>query len=412
MHGRYLLRFGVIASNGYRATSRIAGSLKRTAFHEHYASKYGMRKNILVLILAFVLPSITAAGQKSTDEENVALPDAVMQQVVSRILQWQFKPGDRPRSVPISERGIKREWLPSIRNISFQLTSDNDGLKAEKGVFLFEGLQRVGRHYSINVGWGDSCTGFGDVWEFRVENDKKVRLWRARDQGWSRWCFRNGAPTIRGLQIGETSPNELPGFEFFASGKLAGFKLGISSREDVLKVFGDACESPCDYDENWSMRAGYFDADLDMTQTTTDGQGTEVKYEFFAKPEYIGKLQVIYLTPKNRISLGKQRFLPVFAQNESFSIGDAWDENGFGGAVHTTSKTYTDGYGLEYRVFDKETFNNLKVRPDKTESDTRSGDLTQIEYAIPDTFRDVLYIRRAKDVKLMDPNSPIKSPSL
>gem|GEM_PF-2781995 len=313
-----------------------------------------MRKNILFLILAFALSSITAAGQVSSDEENVALPDPVMQQVVSRILRWQFKPADRPRSVPVSERGIKREWLPSIRNISFRLASDNDALKAKKGVFLFEGLQRVGRHYSINVGWGDlECSGSGDVWKFRVEKDDNVRLWRARDQGWGRGCGGTGPPTIRGLRIGETSPNELRGFEFFAKGKLAGLKLGSSTREDVRKVFGDSCESPCDYDENWSIWVGYFDTEAVMTETTTDEGGAEVKYGYFPKPEHIGKLQFIHLTPKNRISLGKQRFSAVFGQNESYSIGDAWDENGFGGAVHTTSKTYTDGYGLEYRVFDK-----------------------------------------------------------
>jgi hypothetical protein len=360
-----------------------------------------MRKNISVLILACVLSSITVAGQVSSDEEKVALPDSVMQQVVSRILRWQFKPADQSRSVPISEREIKREWLPSIRNISFRLASDNDALKEKKGVFLFEGLQRVGRHYSINVGWGDfECSGSGDVWEFRVEKDHNVRLWRARDQGWGRGCGGNGAPTIRGLRIGEISPNELHGFEFFAKGKLAGLKLGSSTREDVRKVFGDSCEAQCDYDENWSIWADYFDTDEVISETTWDDNGAEVKYECFLKPEYAGKLQVIHLTPKKRMSLGKQRFLAVFGQNESFSVGDAWDENGFGGAVHTTSQTYTDGYGLEYSLFDKETFNNLKVRPKKTESETRSaGDLIQIEYAIPDNLRDILYTRRIKTSK-------------
>ena len=328
------------------------------------------------------------------------LPDPVMRQVVSRILRWQFKPADRPRSVPISERGIKPEWLPSIQNISFRLASDNDALKAKKGVFLFEGLQRVGRHYSINVGWGDfECSGSGDVWEFRVGKDDSVRLWRARDQGWGRGCAGNGPPTIRGLLVGETSPNELPGFKFFAKGKLAGLKLGFSTREDVRNVFGDSCEAPRDYDENWSIWADYFDVDEVITTTTTDNKGAEIKYEYFPNPEYVGKLQVIRLTPKKRISLGKQRFSAVFGQNESFSVGDAWDENGFGGAVHTTSKTYTDGYGLEYRVFDKETFNNLKVRLKKAESDIRSGDLVQIDYAIPDTLRDILYTRRLKTSK-------------
>jgi hypothetical protein len=375
-------------------------SLTCTTFDEVYASKSRMRKKFYVLIFAFTLLSITAAGQVSSDEEKVALPDPVMEHVVSRILRWQFKPADRPKSVPISEQGIKREWLPTIQNISFRLASDNDALKAKNGVFLFEGLQRVGRHYSIKVGWGDfECRGSGDIWEFRVGKGDNVRLWRAGDQGWGRGCSGNGPPTIRGLRIGETSPNELPEFKFFAKGKLAGLKLGSSTKEDVRKILGDSCEGQCDYDENWSIWAGYFDADAVITETTTDDKGAEVKYEYFPKPEYAGTLQVIRLAPKKRMFFGKQRFPAVFGQNESYSVGDAWDENGFGGAVHTTLKTYTDGYGLKYSVFDEETFNNLKVRPKKAEPDTRPGDLIQIEYAIPRTLRDILYTRRLKTSK-------------
>jgi hypothetical protein len=201
---------------------------------------------------------------------------------------------------------------------------------------------------------------------------------------------------IRGLQVGELSPNELGGFEFFTKGKLLGLKLGTSTREDIRRIFGDSCETQCDYDEDWSIWAGYFDADATITETAADDKGSEIKYEYFPKAEYVDKLQVIHLTPKKRIPLEKQRFSSVFAQNESYSVGDAWDENGFAGASHSTSKTYMDGYGLEYSVYEKETFNNLKVMPEKTDSDTRSGDLLQIEYAVPDTLRDIIYTRRLK----------------
>ena len=351
-----------------------------------------MLRNLVVLILGSALLSMTVAGQGSSDEEKVTLPDPVMQQVVSRILRWQFKPASRPKAVPISERGITREWLPSIQNISFQLASDNDALKFKKGVFLFEGLQRIGKHYSINVGWGDfECNAWGDVWKFRIEKDDAVRLWRVRDQWWGRGCGGNGPPKIRGLQVGELSPNELRGFQFFAKGKLNGLKLGISTKEDVERIFGDSCEIECDYDENWSIWAGYFGGDSTITETTADEMGAEVKYEYSPKAAYVGKLQVIHLTPKKRMPLQKKTFSGVFMQNESFSVGDDWNEDGFAGAVHSTSKTYTDGYGLRYSVFEKETFNNLKSKPKKTSADTRTGDLTQIEYSIPDTLRDIIY---------------------
>jgi hypothetical protein len=72
------------------------------------------------------------------------------------------------------------------------------------------------------------------------------------------------------------------------------------------------------------------------------------------------------------------------------SIGDAWDENGFAGAVHSRIDTYLDGYGLQYEVFNEETFNNLRSKS-KGETKVSKGDHVGIEYEIPDSLADKVF---------------------
>ena len=355
-----------------------------------------MHKVLTILLIGGVCLSVCVFAQESTNEP-IKLPDTVMEQVVSRILKWNFGPSTRPKSVLVAERGVKREWLPSISNIDFRLASDNDALKAKKGAFLFEGVQRVGRHYSINVGWGDfECRGYGDVWEFFVGRDGKVRLWRAKGSGWGRGCGGNGPPKITGLELGQVSPNEMPGYEFFKKGKLKPIRLAISTKSDMRRIFGDTCESTCDYDEDWEIYAEYYDDRVEFSRTSGDTDETRIETEYEPRPEFVGILESLRLTPKRRISFLKTLFPRTFGNSEEYSIGDAWDENGFGGAVHTTSTVYADGFGLAYRVFGAETFNNLRNKSPKTKEPVRKGDLISIEYSVPDSFEDKIFATRKR----------------
>ncbi len=355
-----------------------------------------MHKSLATIVFTAVLSLSTVSGQQSSNTDKLVLPDSVMRQVVSRILIWHSKPSRQSKTIPVSEHGVKREWLPSIRNVKFQLASDNDALKSERGVFLFEGLERIGRHYSINVGWGDSdCDGSGESWAFNVANADKIRLWRL-NEGWGRGCGGNGPPNLRGLKMGESSPNEIRGYEFFRKGKLNPIRIGISTKDDVRRIFNDACETECDYDENWQLWADYYEDGIAFTQTTGDSKDAEVKTEFFPRPEFIGKLQTLRLTPRKPISFLRVIFPKTFAKNERYSIGDDWDENGFAGAVHSTTNTYTDGYGLEYSVYDKETFNNRRSKEREQKNAVHSGDLIGIEYRMPDSLNDVIYIGQVK----------------
>lgn len=340
-----------------------------------------IEKQLFALVLIAVFSPITFA---QTANEPVTLRAEVMRQVVNRIVRWQFRPARKPRTVPIADVGIKREWLPPIKNISFDLVPENRINDFEKGVFLFEDVTREGRVYSINVGWGDlDCNGGGDTWKFTVRNSR-VRLWPAG--GWGRGCSGGDPPVILHLKLGDISPNELPGYEFFAKGKLKKIRLGISTREDITRLFGSPCEGECNYDENWTIFVNYFEEDAVATQTTyLDDRKSEI--ELVPKPEVVGTIRSVALRPKKRISFLGVFFPRRFAKGSSHTVGDSWDENGFAGAVHSTSDTYTDGYGLEYSVFDKETFNNLRDKESR-ESSIQKGDLLAIEYTLPESLDD------------------------
>jgi hypothetical protein len=188
----------------------------------------------------------------------------------------------------------------------------------------------------------------------------------------------------------------MPGYEFFKKGKLKSIRRGISTKEDMRTIFGDTCESTCDYDENWKIYADYHDDRVEFSRTSGETNESKTETEYIPRPEFVDKLQSLRLTPKERISFLKVLFPGTFGKSERFAIGDDWDENGFAGAVHTTSTIYADGYGLEYSVFGAETFNNLRDKCPEVKEPVRKGDLISIEYSIPDSFEDLIFASRVK----------------
>lgn len=358
-----------------------------------------MRLRILTVlfVLASTACSVASAQQPVDNSETVVLPDGVMEQVISRILRYQFKPSRNKKTIPVADIRIKPEWLPSIDNITFQLVPEREMLNYGSGVFLIEEVEQKADVYSINVGWGDlDCDASGTTWKFAV-NSGKVRLWPTSG-GWGRGCGGNGPPLVRDLKLGEVSPNELRGYEFFTKGKLKNIRLGLSTREDMKRLFGDTCEGPCDYDGDWYVWVNYFDENTIGTKTSTNSDGIETETEVTPKNQLVGKLRFLRLTPKKSISFARISLPRQFVKNQSYSIGDAWGLNGFEGAVHSTIDTYTDGYGLRYEVFDKETFNNLSSKSNAEEKQLRKGDLVGIEYEIPNVLDDSVYVQRVKRV--------------
>lgn len=137
-----------------------------------------MKKIALTSLLALFLAFPVFAQD---EVENVELPDAVMEQVVRRIVTWYFKPRSRPTEIYISAHNIKKEWLPSIRNIRFVLVPDGDD-GSDSGIYFFRPVQKDGRAFSIGFGYGDpSCHNLGDIWSFRVVSSR-IRLTTALGQ--------------------------------------------------------------------------------------------------------------------------------------------------------------------------------------------------------------------------------------
>ncbi len=50
-------------------------------------------------------------------------------------------------------------------------------------------------------------------------------------------------------------------------------------------------------------------------------------------------------------------------------------------------------------VFDAETFNNLRNKPSVENDPIQKGDLIEVEYSVPDTFKDLIFTSRVKTKK-------------
>lgn len=171
-------------------------------------------------------------------------------------------------------------------------------------------------------------------------------------------------------------PNELKGYHFFDKGKLKELKLGVSTKQDVIEIFGENCENSCDYNQNWLIQFIYFD---DVRKG-----GWRKEKTYIPVSRYLGKLYSIRLRPKLNISFRKTVFLPRF----SYSNGGS--KNIYGDDEATIYYfAYSDKYGLEYRFFDKG--NSTKY---KNPSKWKRGDLLSIEYQIPDKLEKNMFVEQ------------------
>lgn len=170
-------------------------------------------------------------------------------------------------------------------------------------------------------------------------------------------------------------PNELEGFEFFRNGILKGFTLGVSTKEDVKRIFGEECNNQielnelnsttngCDYDKNWKIMFTYLD--LGMEFDVDNGSIGSPKLEFY------GRIWDITLIPKKRISVNKNEFSKVFkpwtgkqvwCSNSSYENDNcSWSKNKF----------YQNSNGLTYAICIKDSKKQCK-----------KGSLNWIEYKI------------------------------
>lgn len=177
-------------------------------------------------------------------------------------------------------------------------------------------------------------------------------------------------------------PNEIKGYEFFGKGKIKKLKPGISTKEDVIKIFGEACESiysfeGCKYDENWNISFYYFEPTTAWFKTFPDGNS--VKY--LPKSKYVGKIQTIQLSALKNYPFAKKLLAKNF-KTEDLELRtkpfSSPEQPGF-----VLSTIYYDSSGLNYFVCQSE-----------DDKDFRKGDLLRIDYRISEKQQSKIFVEQ------------------
>ena len=179
------------------------------------------------------------------------------------------------------------------------------------------------------------------------------------------------AATGETVELGAHTPNEMPGFRFFGDGRLNALKLGVSTREEVRKIFGKPHESSnenydfFDYDRDWEIKFYYISA---------SDRNTNYLPSHIPASEYVGKLRTVALFPKKAFSMTETIFPAAF---KKYSGGGYYPKE------YVAMDLYRDDYGLNYEIFRK------SDPPSRT---LRSGDLVSIRYHIPHQLMDRMFI--------------------
>ncbi len=129
-----------------------------------------------ILISSF---SIVGFGQKEESKEKpVSIPEQAMKQVIRRVLIWSFKPRNKPTVIYLGEQGIKRSWLPTIKNIEFQLLSIEEIQQKKLKIYFFTNPAFSEYEYNLGFAFGSPiCESSGENWCFRISKQEvKLRL--------------------------------------------------------------------------------------------------------------------------------------------------------------------------------------------------------------------------------------------
>lgn len=360
-------------------TQRAEVSHKQTKLYIS-CIKLFMKNKLLLFLFIISSISVNILGHDTDDEKSsvVFVPENVMQEVVSRILIYQFKPRTQEKIIFISEKGIKQAWLPTIQNVEFQLLTDEEIEDSGKDVYFFTEIKISKRTYEIGLAYGDpDCDYIGNTWNFRFSKSK-VRLWRLDGE------FGGGCGGGVSGSFGEfstpgelnTFPNELKDYKFFDTGKLKGLKLTISTKEEVKNSLGENCESSCDYNSEWKVRFSYFGSF--SYERTVDNKKTK----FVAKDELVDKLYSITLIPKSTILFNNVVFPSPFKKDNVYTAA----HDGKGGGTNSSTDIYKDRYGLEYNILEKISLTTIK------DLKWLKGELRSIEYTIPKKLEETMFV--------------------
>ena len=174
--------------------------------------------------------------------------------------------------------------------------------------------------------------------------------------------------------------NELSGYQFFGKGRLAGLKPGVSTKEDVKKIFGKNCEKICDYDADWTVNFSFYENNWTKEDTNENG----VKNVYYLEPKYLGKLRKIEITPKKQKSFANVSFPNTFQKLMRSQI----TKNRSGKGRMITYESFQDANGLVYELYNTTDYDEIKT---KNERSYNKGDLFSIQYSISKEQEKIMY---------------------
>jgi hypothetical protein len=186
---------------------------------------------------------------------------------------------------------------------------------------------------------------------------------------------------------GNPFPNELKGYKFFANGKLKNLRLGVSTKEDVKKIFGENCEKFCDYDSKWKIRFSFV-GDSILVYREQKRIDNKNRVKTITNPLYLGKLFSITLFPKSFVSMKVTRFSFKFTRINDGIYVHGKDAHGKDFVDNSLYDVYFDKYGLEYSIV-RSIFTTNKSIPT-----LKKGDLFSIKYQIPNVFEKQVFIEQ------------------
>jgi hypothetical protein len=160
-------------------------------------------------------------------------------------------------------------------------------------------------------------------------------------------------------------PNELRGFELFGKGKLKQVIFGKTKKQDVERLFGNFCESYCDYDDRFVIKFDYLSCDDCMTTTYIRDRA------MCPLPEYMGTIEKVTLKPKLLIQFEK---VPT-SRFRIHTGGAITSKDGSGGVSY---ESFGDEFGLKYSI--RQSTSSLALTTPGP--DFMNGPLYSIEYAI------------------------------
>lgn len=175
-------------------------------------------------------------------------------------------------------------------------------------------------------------------------------------------------PTSQGQS--NVFPNEIQGFEFFGRGRLSGLQLGVSTQEDVKKIFGERCGFFCDYDADWTINFSYYENGLTREEYNLSGE----KALYYLDPKYIGTLREIKIRPKNQITFAHVSFPNTFKKSlKRYHSSETRSKRG----RIITHEVFQDSFGLTYELFTVAEYDEIisgKLN--------NKGDLHSIQYTV------------------------------